>query len=60
MMLINKVFIYTRNWEKAPECAAAAAHELGTHIGLDFRRKLLNLTKKSPFVFLRFSVFCFF
>lgn len=39
-----------------PECVAAAG--LGTHAGLAFRRKLLNLTKRvSFFFFLIFSLF---
>ena len=38
-----------------PECVAAAG--LGTHAGLAFRRKLLNLTKR---VFFFFNLFSFF
>lgn len=39
-----------------PECVAAAG--LGTRVGLAFRRKLLNLTKRVSFFFLNlFSIF---
>lgn len=36
---------------------SGSANKLGAHIGLDFRRKLLNLTKKSPFFFYLFFFF---
>lgn len=49
MVLINKVFIYTREWDTVLECAAAAALTGGDTRRGGFRRKSLNLTKKSPF-----------
>lgn len=58
MMLINKVLIYTRSWAGGSGvCGGGSTHELGTHVGLAFCRKLLNLTKKSPFVFFNFFFF---